>query len=218
MTITEAIHQAVLKIPKRAWTPAYDADGAERPGACSAGHTALLVVAADLLQSASRSEHLELTQPLRALVASVTRRQRADRQLGWGFQDLPEPLREPADRLWAVYTHDSDYAAPKNGKVAEHRKLVGAGEWCAGLMGVCPVMLHVWVPRSSAVAATAVLPAAATGHGHHAPAPQHHLPRDGDTRSDQVRQSRRGAKARAAVDFAIPNGGDGCRSVKFGRS
>lgn len=33
MTITEAIHQAVLKIPKKAWTPAYDAGGAERPGA-----------------------------------------------------------------------------------------------------------------------------------------------------------------------------------------
>ncbi|MBB5938569.1 hypothetical protein FHS42_005658 [Streptomyces zagrosensis] len=33
MTITDAIHQAVLKIPKKAWTPAYDADGTERPGA-----------------------------------------------------------------------------------------------------------------------------------------------------------------------------------------
>ncbi|MFF0395196.1 IS1380 family transposase [Streptomyces sp. NPDC005248] len=33
MTITEQIHQAVLKIPKRAWTPAYEADGTERPGA-----------------------------------------------------------------------------------------------------------------------------------------------------------------------------------------
>ncbi len=33
MTITDTIHQAVLKIPKKAWTPAYDADGAERPGA-----------------------------------------------------------------------------------------------------------------------------------------------------------------------------------------
>jgi DDE family transposase len=33
MTITDAIHQAVLKIPKRAWTPAYDADGVQRPGA-----------------------------------------------------------------------------------------------------------------------------------------------------------------------------------------
>ncbi|UUU32403.1 IS1380 family transposase [Streptomyces sp. CA-210063] len=33
MTITDAIHQAVLKIPKRAWTPAYDASGTERPGA-----------------------------------------------------------------------------------------------------------------------------------------------------------------------------------------
>lgn len=33
MTITDAIHQAVLKIPKKAWTPAYDAAGTERPGA-----------------------------------------------------------------------------------------------------------------------------------------------------------------------------------------
>ncbi|WP_326763464.1 IS1380 family transposase [Streptomyces sp. NBC_01591] len=33
MTITGAIHQAVLKIPKKAWTPAYDAGGTERPGA-----------------------------------------------------------------------------------------------------------------------------------------------------------------------------------------
>ncbi|MFI5758130.1 IS1380 family transposase [Streptomyces sp. NPDC051569] len=33
MTITEVIHQAVLKIPKNAWTPAYDASGTERPGA-----------------------------------------------------------------------------------------------------------------------------------------------------------------------------------------
>ncbi|MFG2794914.1 transposase [Streptomyces sp. NPDC048419] len=33
MTITATIHQAVLRIPKKAWTPAYDADGTERPGA-----------------------------------------------------------------------------------------------------------------------------------------------------------------------------------------
>lgn len=33
MTITDTIHQAVLKIPKKAWTPAYDAQGTERPGA-----------------------------------------------------------------------------------------------------------------------------------------------------------------------------------------
>jgi hypothetical protein len=33
MTITDAVHQAVLKIPKKAWTPAYDAGGTERPGA-----------------------------------------------------------------------------------------------------------------------------------------------------------------------------------------
>ncbi|MEV7346189.1 IS1380 family transposase [Streptomyces sp. NPDC093544] len=33
MTITDAVHQAVLEIPKRAWTPAYDSGGTERPGA-----------------------------------------------------------------------------------------------------------------------------------------------------------------------------------------
>lgn len=33
MTITDASDQAVLKIPKKAWTPAYDAGGTERPGA-----------------------------------------------------------------------------------------------------------------------------------------------------------------------------------------
>ncbi|WP_395368359.1 hypothetical protein OHU45_37465 [Streptomyces tubercidicus] len=38
-----------------------------------AGHTALLVVAADLLQSASRGDHPELTEPLRALVTSIAR-------------------------------------------------------------------------------------------------------------------------------------------------
>jgi hypothetical protein len=41
MTITDAIHQAVLKIPKKAWTPAYDADGTERPGAWVAEITAI---------------------------------------------------------------------------------------------------------------------------------------------------------------------------------
>ncbi|MFD3808598.1 IS1380 family transposase [Streptomyces sp. NPDC058619] len=33
MTITDAIHQAVLKIPKKAWTPAYDSGSTQRPGA-----------------------------------------------------------------------------------------------------------------------------------------------------------------------------------------
>ncbi|WP_406472659.1 hypothetical protein [Streptomyces platensis] len=38
-----------------------------------AGHTALLVVAADLLQSASRGDHPELIEPLHALITSVAR-------------------------------------------------------------------------------------------------------------------------------------------------
>jgi hypothetical protein len=33
MTITDTIHQAVLKIPNKAWTPAHDTGGTERPGA-----------------------------------------------------------------------------------------------------------------------------------------------------------------------------------------
>lgn len=40
-TITDTIHQAVLKIPKKAWTPACDADGIERPGAWVAEITAI---------------------------------------------------------------------------------------------------------------------------------------------------------------------------------
>ncbi|MEU2588676.1 IS1380 family transposase [Streptomyces avermitilis] len=33
MTITDAVHQAVLKVPARAWTPAVEPDGEVRPGA-----------------------------------------------------------------------------------------------------------------------------------------------------------------------------------------
>ncbi|UOB08142.1 TauD/TfdA family dioxygenase [Streptomyces sp. HP-A2021] len=38
------------------------------------------------------------------------------------YRDLPEPLRELADRLWAVHTNAYDYAAPKSEKAAEYRK------------------------------------------------------------------------------------------------
>ncbi|MFF4602825.1 TauD/TfdA dioxygenase family protein [Streptomyces sp. NPDC001339] len=38
------------------------------------------------------------------------------------YRDLPEPLRELADKLWAVHTNDYDYAAPKTEKAAEHRR------------------------------------------------------------------------------------------------
>lgn len=38
------------------------------------------------------------------------------------YRDLPEPLRELADKLWAVHTNDYDYAAPKGEKAAEHRR------------------------------------------------------------------------------------------------
>lgn len=36
MTITDTIHQAVLKNPKKTWTPAYNAGGTQRPGAWAA--------------------------------------------------------------------------------------------------------------------------------------------------------------------------------------
>ncbi|MGW7245358.1 TauD/TfdA dioxygenase family protein [Streptomyces decoyicus] len=38
------------------------------------------------------------------------------------YRDLPEPLRELADKLRAVHTNDYDYAAPRSEKAAEHRK------------------------------------------------------------------------------------------------
>ncbi|MGP3926879.1 TauD/TfdA dioxygenase family protein [Streptomyces sp. 8N616] len=38
------------------------------------------------------------------------------------YRDLPEPLRELADRLWAVHSNDYDYAAPRDAKAAERRK------------------------------------------------------------------------------------------------
>ncbi|MET9871394.1 TauD/TfdA family dioxygenase [Streptomyces sp. NPDC006386] len=41
---------------------------------------------------------------------------------GAAYRDLPEPLRELADKLWAVHTNDYDYAAPRNEKAAEYRR------------------------------------------------------------------------------------------------
>ncbi|MFF8833310.1 TauD/TfdA dioxygenase family protein [Streptomyces sp. NPDC015131] len=38
------------------------------------------------------------------------------------YRDLPEPLREFADRLWAVHTNAYDYAEPRDEKAAEHRR------------------------------------------------------------------------------------------------
>ncbi|MGW7056064.1 TauD/TfdA dioxygenase family protein [Streptomyces sp. NPDC054887] len=38
------------------------------------------------------------------------------------YRDLPEPLRELADKLWAVHTNAYDYAAPRTEKAAEHRR------------------------------------------------------------------------------------------------
>ncbi|MFF3322564.1 TauD/TfdA dioxygenase family protein [Streptomyces sp. NPDC002889] len=37
------------------------------------------------------------------------------------YRDLPDALRELADRLWAVHTNAYDYAEPKNEKAAERR-------------------------------------------------------------------------------------------------
>jgi hypothetical protein len=42
MTITEAMHQAILQLPDRVWEPAYDAGGQVRPGAWVAELTGLL--------------------------------------------------------------------------------------------------------------------------------------------------------------------------------
>lgn len=40
------------------------------------------------------------------------------------YRDLPEPLREFADRLWAVHSNDfGEVQPPATGKVAEHRKV-----------------------------------------------------------------------------------------------
>lgn len=38
------------------------------------------------------------------------------------YRDLPEPLRELADRLWAVHSNDHDYAVPRSQKAAEYRR------------------------------------------------------------------------------------------------
>ncbi|APY89839.1 TauD/TfdA family dioxygenase [Streptomyces alfalfae] len=38
------------------------------------------------------------------------------------YRDLPDALRDLADRLWAVHTNDYDYAAPRTEKAAEHRR------------------------------------------------------------------------------------------------
>ncbi|SOD63893.1 taurine dioxygenase [Streptomyces zhaozhouensis] len=38
------------------------------------------------------------------------------------YRDLPQPLRELADRLWAVHTNDHDYAEPRTERAAEHRR------------------------------------------------------------------------------------------------
>jgi hypothetical protein len=45
MTITEDMQEAILKVPARAWTPAYDADGQVRPGAWVAEITGMLDLA-----------------------------------------------------------------------------------------------------------------------------------------------------------------------------
>ena len=45
------------------------------------------------------------------------------------YADLPEPLREFADRLRAVHTNDHDYAEPKNEAAAERRKVFTSRRW-----------------------------------------------------------------------------------------
>ncbi|MBB0243934.1 TauD/TfdA family dioxygenase [Streptomyces alkaliphilus] len=41
---------------------------------------------------------------------------------GAAYRDLPAPLRELADRLWAVHTNEHDYAEPRTERAAEHRR------------------------------------------------------------------------------------------------
>ncbi|MGP3979303.1 TauD/TfdA dioxygenase family protein [Streptomyces sp. 8N114] len=45
------------------------------------------------------------------------------------YADLPEPLRELADRLRAVHTNDYDYAEPKNQAAAERHKVFISRRW-----------------------------------------------------------------------------------------
>ncbi|NLU65860.1 TauD/TfdA family dioxygenase [Streptomyces sp. HNM0574] len=45
------------------------------------------------------------------------------------YADLPEPLREFADRLWAVHTNTHDYAEPKTEAAAEHRRVFTSRKW-----------------------------------------------------------------------------------------
>ncbi|TDD85105.1 TauD/TfdA family dioxygenase [Actinomadura darangshiensis] len=50
------------------------------------------------------------------------------------YQDLPDELREFADRLWAVHTNDYDYVRPESSgsdpeKAAEHRKAFVSQTW-----------------------------------------------------------------------------------------
>ena len=45
------------------------------------------------------------------------------------YRDLPAPLRELADRLWAVHSNDNDYAEPKNEKAMEHRRIFTSRLW-----------------------------------------------------------------------------------------
>lgn len=45
------------------------------------------------------------------------------------YQDLPEPLRELADKLWALHTNEYDYAAPRNEKDAAKRKVFASRVW-----------------------------------------------------------------------------------------
>jgi taurine dioxygenase len=50
------------------------------------------------------------------------------------YRDLPEQLREFADRLWAVHTNDYDYALPRNNaaKAAEYRKVFVSTRYSTG--------------------------------------------------------------------------------------
>jgi alpha-ketoglutarate-dependent taurine dioxygenase len=50
------------------------------------------------------------------------------------YRDLPDPLREFADRLWAVHTNDYDYALPRTNtaEAAEYRKVFVSSRYRTG--------------------------------------------------------------------------------------
>ena len=83
MTITDDMHDAILKIPARAWTPAYDSDRQPRDGAWVAEITGMLDLSAwpRGMRLIVRKERPQRRQPKPGL------RHRASPQLNWTEQE-----------------------------------------------------------------------------------------------------------------------------------